>query len=349
MKRKYFIPFFPILISFLLFPLCSDESISESSFCKSLQPVGRILEDPEWTNWDMAPIYDDSGKVHLFVGRWQKNSSWLKSAQIVHLIADKPEGPYTFLDTVFQNDTISFYNPQINKIDNIYVLVFAYKLSSSPNLQQMIGLATSASLYGPWKISEHNPVIGPSFIPGSANCLHASNPTFLRDAAGKYRIYYKSISDMPDNPYLRTVSLAVSENIQGPYSNYNNNPLISYADHGLDVEDPYAFYYKGKYYLILEDRRGVIDLLEGKEIKLDQIKDGGWRPGLLYNSDDGITWNKPEIGYKTNSYYFNEPISRFERPHILWKNEQPDYLFLALENGKFGLGTGAVLKINNWN
>lgn len=348
MTKKILFFFFTFFLSYLLFSSCSDHTLKESTFCKSLKPVGRILEDSEWTNWDMAPIYDEEGKVHLFIGRWQKNASWLKSAQIVHALADDPGGPYTILDTVFHCDTISFYNPQINKIGDTYVLVYAYKISSAPNLQQMVGLATSFSLYGPWKMSEYNPAIGPSFKPGSANCLHASNPTFFRDPSEKYRIYYKSISDVPDNPHLRTVSLAISENIEGPYINHPDNPLISYVEYGIDIEDPYAFFYKGIYYMILEDRRGVIDLLEGREIKLDEIKDGGWRPGLIYKSDDGISWGRPEIGYNTNAFYFDEPVKRFERPHILWKNGKPDYLFLALEDGKYGLGTGAVLKIDEW-
>ncbi len=95
---------------------CSNDQMKVSDFCESLEAGQRILDDPGWANWDMAPIYDDQGRVHLYVGRWPSDGDWLVNAQIVHMIADRPEGPYTFLDTVFQNDTISYYNPQISQV-----------------------------------------------------------------------------------------------------------------------------------------------------------------------------------------------------------------------------------------
>lgn len=336
--------------SFFLFTAASEKKgeLKISGFCKSLSAGTRILEEPGWTNWDMAPIYDSEGKVHLFVGRWKQGTTWHREAQIDHYIASNPEGPYSFHSTVFQNDSTTFFNPQINFVDGKYVMVFSFKEKETPSINQKIGIATSSSLYGPWKTSDLNPVIGPSFIPGSPNCLHASNPTFVKDKQGRYRIYYKSISDQPDDPYLRTISLAIADRIEGPYINHSSNPLITYVEHGVDVEDPYVFFYKGKYYLILEDRRGVADVLEGKKLNKEEIKDGGWRSGLIYQSGDGIQWGIPEIGYRSNSFYFDEPAARFERPHILWKDGKPVYLFLALDKGKYGLGTGAVLKVKGW-
>jgi len=194
--------------------------------------------------------------------------------------------------------------------------------------------------------SEFNPVISPSNIPGSPNCLHTSNPTFLADNEGKFRIYYKSISDQPSDSPLRTISLAISENIEGPYKNHESNPLIGYKEYGLDIEDPYVYLYDNTYYLLVEDRRGVGDHLEGKKVDLENIHLGGVRPALLYSSSDGYHWNRPEIGCMTNSYYFDEEVKRMERPHILWKNSKPEYLYMSLEKGRYGLGSGVILKID---
>ncbi|MFZ9964257.1 MAG: hypothetical protein ACO3GO_03525, partial [Terrimicrobiaceae bacterium] len=42
--------------------------IAESRFCASLAPGKYILPAKEgWWNWCTAPIYDESGKLHLFV------------------------------------------------------------------------------------------------------------------------------------------------------------------------------------------------------------------------------------------------------------------------------------------
>jgi hypothetical protein len=278
------------------------------------------------------------------VGRWPVKGSWLKNAQIAHYKAEKPEGPYQHVETVFAKEGVTYFNPQISKVDDLYVLVYSYKKAKTPNVQQQIGMATSKSLNGPWKESPHNPIIYPSLKPGTANCLHASNATFVKTPDGKYRIYYKSMSDKYSRPYLRTISMAAADNIEGPYENYSGNPLISYAEHGLDIEDPYAFYYNGSYYMILEDRMGVAGFLTGKE-RPKVIHKGGSRGGLIYKSVDGIAWGRPETGYLSNSSYFNEQTHRFERPHILWKDGQPDYLFLALNKGKYNTSSGAVLKI----
>ena len=73
---------------------------------------------------------------------------------------------------------------------------------------------------------------------------------------------------------------------------------------------------------------------------------GGWRPGLFYTSKDGIEWGTPEIGYQTNEFYFGAELARTERPHILWKNGKPEYLFLACHDND--PSAGFYLKIENW-
>jgi hypothetical protein len=225
-------------------------------------------------------------------------------------------------------------------------MVYLWKSSTTPMINQEIGIATAKSLDGPWKESPHNPIISPSFVPGDANAIHASNPTFLVDEDGKFRIYYKSISDKYLPERYREFSLAISDNIEGPYINHPDNPLISYADLKIDLEDPYAFYYKGMYYIIAEDRMGVKNALEGNPIPAEEIKPGGNRPGLIYKSKDGINWGRPETSYQTNTFYFGDELARTERPHILWKDGKPECLFLACHDEL--PSAGFFLKIEGW-
>jgi len=319
-----------------------DLTIKESSFCKSLKPGKYILPAKEgWWNWGMAPIYDEDGKLHIFNSSIPYSGKWSRQSVINHYVADSVEGPYTLVETAFSSDSTTYHNPQISKVGDTCVLVFL-RNPSAEDRSQSIGLATAKSLNGPWTESPHSPVIKPSRIPGSPNATHASNPTFLVDADGKFRIYYKSMSDRQNN--RRTISLAIADKIEGPYVDHPDNPLISYEDIGLDVEDPYAFYYQGTYYMIVEDRMDVRAALEGATPS-GRTRAGGNRPGLLYTSKDGITWDRPEIGYNTNSYYFNKKLSRTERPHILWKDGKPEYLFLADHGSR---EAGFYLKIENW-
>jgi hypothetical protein len=324
-----------------------DLTVKESSFLKSLVPGQYLLDAKEgWWNWCMAPIYDEEGKLHIFNSSIPYAGNWARDSIINHYVADSVEGPYEFIETTFSSDSATYHNVQVSQVGDTYVLVYLLKSSSTPNLNQEIGIATSKSLYGPWEESPHNPVLRASGKMDGANILHASNPTFLKDADGKYRIYYKSMTDKYLPETHREISLAISDNIEGPYVNYSENPLISYADAGVDIEDPYAFYYKGIYYMIVEDRRGVKELLEGKAVPGKTDKPGGWRPGLIYKSRDGIDWGEPEIGFQTNEFYFGAELARTERPHILWKDGEPEYLFLACHDKD--PSAGFFLKIDGW-
>jgi hypothetical protein len=290
----------------------------------------------------MAPIYDEQGKLHIYNSSIPNKGSWTSDSIINHYVADSVEGPYTLVGTAFSSDERTYHNPQIAKVGDTYVMVFLWKKATRGSLQS-IGMATAKSPYGPWTENPNNPIIKPSGVPGSVNATHASNPTFLVDREGKFRIYYKSISDR--KPAYRTISMAMADKLEGPYVDHPKNPLISYEDLGLDIEDPYAFYYRDTYYMIVEDRMAVREALEGHQLPDGQIKRGGNRPGLIYTSEDGILWNRPEIGYNTNSHYFGGELSRTERPHILWKDGKPEYLFLANHGSQ---EAGFYLKIDNW-
>lgn len=326
----------------------SDSTIKESSFCKSLTAGNYILPAPDgWWHWCMAPIYDEQGKLHVFTSAIPNSGSWVKQSKIVHYVADKPEGPYSFVDTTFSSNSAGYHNPQISKVGDTYVLVFLLNRYKDENgSMQEVGIATAKSLDGPWTESPYNPIIPAAGKMGEHTIIHASNPTFVAAPDGKFRIYYKSISDKNKPKMYREISLATSDNIEGPYVNHPDNPLISYADWEIDIEDPYAFYYKGMYYMIVEDRMGVKNALEGNPIPAKEIKAGGNRPGLIYKSKDGINWGTPEVGYQTNAFYFGDKLARTERPHILWKDGKPECLFLACHDDD--PSAGFFLKINDW-
>ena len=333
-----------VLVQVPVSPSCGDEPIKESAFAKSLVPGKFILPAKDgWWNWGMAPIYDEEGKLHIF------NSSipfkgesgmgfWKTKSVINHYVADSIEGPYKLLGTVFSSDQRTYHNPQISKVGDTYVLVFLWKSVEKGSLQS-IGMATAKSLNGPWIENPNNPIIRPT--PGKPNEAHASNPTFLVDREGKFRIYYKSMSERRG---FREISMAIADQIDGPYVDSPENPLISFKEMERDIEDPYAFFYQDTYYMIVEDRMDVASELSGKP-SVD-AKLGGNRPGLLFKSKDGIRWERPEFSYNTVDHYFEKELSRSERPHILWKDGKPEYLLLANHEHD---NAGFYLKIENWN
>lgn len=339
MKSKY------VLVAAMALGLFAQaaSAVEESKFVNSLTPGPFILPSPAgtWT-WGMAPIYDEAGQVHLFNSIIDKKGSWTTHSKIVHWVADQPEGPYTLLGDVFVSDEASYHNPQISKVGDTYVLVFLLNRHQDENgSKQEVGIATAKSLMGPWTESPHNPILKAT----DENGQHASNPTFVVAPDGQFRIYYKTMTTAPKkNQVLREISLATSDQIEGPYEVYADNPLISYAEQKIDIEDPYAFYYNGMYYMILEDRQNVKGMLEGTNT--EKPRPGGFRPGLIYQSKDGIDWGIPKVGYQTNEIYFGHELARSERPHILWKDGKPDYLYLACHDKDST--AGYILKIDGW-
>ena len=334
----------------LIMTICGQAATIEvSAFCKAQVPGNYVIEAEEgnW-NWCMAPMYDKNGKLHVFNSIIPNKGSWVKNSKIAHYTADKPEGPYTFVEDTFSSDQAGYHNPQISKVGDTYVLVFLLNRYNDANgSKQEVGLATTKSLDGPWTESPLIPIIPASGMMQGKEIVHASNPTFVVTPEGKYRIYYKSMTGKARGKQaFREISFAESDKIEGPYVNYEHNPVISYADKQLDIEDPYAFYYKGMYYMIVEDRRGVKNMLEGNPIPSGQIKNGGYRPGLIYKSKDGIDWGIPEVAYQTNEIYFGDKLARSERPHILWKDGKPECLFLACHDDK--PSAGYFLRIENW-
>ena len=326
-------------------PVWAEES---SSFLNAQIPGSHVIPaDEGFWNHCMAPIYDEAGKLHVFCSIIPNNGSWAKHSKIGHYTADKPEGPYVFVGTTFESNEASYHNPQISKVGETYVLVFLKNNHLERNRQE-VGLATAKSLHGPWQESPLNPVIPASGTMAGAEIVHASNPTFVVTPEGKYRIYFKSMTNKNGDakPY-REISLAESDHLLGPYVNYAGNPVISYAADQVDLEDPYVFRYNGAYYMIVEDRTGVMNLLHGSPIPAKKIRPGGFRPGLIYTSPDGIDWGQPKVGYRTNETYFGAKLARSERPHILWKNGKPEYLFLACL-GDDDPTAGYIINIEKW-
>ncbi len=320
-----------------------SEPVRESWICKSLADSGKfILESQaeEYRVWGCAPVYDDDGKVHVYFSRWPHDGHWLKNSEIAHAIADHPEGPYHVTGTVLKGrgvgywDAHSIHNPSVYRVDDKYVLLYigndtarqdTWRHRAPAANSQRIGMAIADTPYGPWRRSA-NPVIdvSPDTMAWDGYCV--VNPAFLKHPDGEYWIYYRAWDRRNDG--RRKTGVAISEKLRGPYIKYNKNPVIDFPERGGQTEDPYVFYYKGKFHCLIRDM-GNYD----------------WLSGLYLQSADGLGWSKYQRGHHRGSHYFPVPEdSRYERVQVLFKEGKPTYLFNSIEHGK-DKSTGAVLKI----
>jgi hypothetical protein len=305
-----------------------------SDFAQRLEPVGRILQLPEWYVWGSSAIDGPDGKVHLFTARWPKETGhrgWSTHSEIMHSVSDSAEGPFEVVDVPLQGrggkhwDASMVHNPTIHEFDGRYYLFHIGNRDGRPFTQQ-IGVAVAEDLDGPWERFDE-PLLGPSQY-RDWDWLMATNPAMLRHPNGQFWLYYKAW-DMADRK--RKMGLAIADEVLGPYEKHPDNPLVDYSDRGKQVEDAYVWVEEGTFYMLMaDDNEGVV------------CKHGG----ALTTSEDGIHWSEPEIGYRTTDFYFeNEPTRRFERPQVLLRDGRPAYLYLSM--GGDDVDSSAVLRVRD--
>ncbi len=305
-----------------------DNRVEKKTFADHWQYIGVAVSEPGYTIWGTSPIIGDDGKTHLFVARWpaelKVDPGWRSHSEIVHYVGDSLEGPFRFSDISIKGtgkdtwDKYGAHNPVIHKVGKIYILL--YIGNNNPNspphpANQKIGMATSKSLFGPWKkVHGDGLILSPPLDKKYWN-YHASNgvnnPALLQHPDGGYFLYFKSQGGK--------MGVAIAQQIEGPYVQLP----FSVTTNDQAVEDGYAFIYNGKICLLTTDNHGLIEK-------------GG---GILWSSDDGIYFDEKEQGFypavkylgkeklKNARKHYGGKIVKFERPQVLMIDNKPAYLY----------------------
>ena len=345
-----------LLASLTLLPTLSQAQASFpkrklSRFGRHLKPIGRALEMPGYYVWCNSPIYGPDGKVHVFFSRWKaekKMGGWINSSEIAHAVADSPESPFVYVDTVLAPrgpgfwDGTTCHNPHIQYFEGKYCLFYMGNSNGKTDTKR-IGLATAESLNGPWKRADQ-PLLEPGRT-GSWDDHCTTNPAVIRQPNGQYWLYYKSwntkdyvTSTDPAIRGNRKYGLAVSTNLEGPYAKYWGNPIIDFSGKGTNAqfEDAFVWREEGKFKLLGRDMG-----FYSHDV------------GLYFESKNGLEWKKPEIGYLPMHDYVAEPpapenlnrYGRLERPQLLMHDGKPEYLFTASQGGLYMTASAFVFKI----
>lgn len=331
-----------------------------SGFCDRLEPVGRILEDPDYNVWGCSPIYGSDGEVHVFYSKWPNEAAhkgWLTVSEVGHAVAERPEGPYEVLESALKGrggdawDSMTIHNPTIHRVGDLYYLFYMGNCDGTVTTKR-VGVAVSNSLFGPWE-RKPEPVIAAGSETTDWDTAVTTNPAFLQHPDGTFRLYYKgwNLEDwiydtevMGTRPGTsdtghrtnRRYGVALADAPDGPYRKYEGNPIVDTRRFIPDAqcEDAYVWFEDGVFRMLMRDM-------------------GYWNHeyGLLFESEDGIHWGEPRIGFRNSHVYFPEPLyhldreGRFERPQLLMCNGCPEYLFVAMVGGRYRTSSGAVLKV----
>jgi hypothetical protein len=341
---KTILALFTGVITFFCQPLHAQD---ETEFADHWEFVGKAVEEPGYTIWGTSPIWGDDGKVHLFVARWpgelKVDPGWRTHSEIAHYIGDTPVGPFRFSELTVKGPIekdlnkselnklkhpkgFAPHNPTIHKVGDTYVLLYITNdgIEKHP-AHQYICMLTSKSLNGPWKKAGDDGVILTTPINKDYWNYKAgngvNNPAFLQHPKGGFFLYFKSEK--------ARMGLAIAENLEGPYVQMP----FPVTTNNRNIEDGYAFMYKGQFALLTTDNHGMIE-------------SGG---GLLWKSEDGITFTSYEKAYHRIGYYTdvdmeiskhiyggNKGYAKFERPQVLLKDGKPAYLFAPSGDNIYG-------------
>ncbi|KAA2240037.1 family 43 glycosylhydrolase [Chitinophaga agrisoli] len=323
-----------------------------SAFSKHLHPVGRALEMKDWYVWCNSPVEGEDGKIHVFFSRWPAKlgmGGWIKGSEIAHAVADHPEKPFTFVQTVLSPrgpgywDATTCHNPNIQKIGNKYYLFYMGNSNGKTDTKR-IGLAIADSPYGPWQRSD-TPLLEAG-APGDWDDHCTTNPALVHHPNGEYWLYYKSWNTADyerdaGKPIRgnRKYGLAIAQQPEGPYHKYPHNPLIDFSGLGdnKQLEDAFVWYGQGRFNMLARDM-GVYDQ----------------RSGLYMEAKDGLKWSLPSIAYYDAAHYhIQEPAppaslkryGRFERPQLLMLKGKPAYMFTAAQGGQFMTASSFIFRI----
>lgn len=350
MFKRYYFLFLTILFS------CSGNS-GNQAFIHQLQPSvknGGFQMENYWV-WGASVIKGEDGNYHMFASRWPKDKPFFNGyifySEIVRAVSEKPEGPFVFQEVVFEPrgeqfwDGRTTHNPTIHKSGDTFLLFYigttypgngpgtedlkepisdsikAFKNETYGKLR--IGLATSKSVFGPWK-RDNEPVLLPR--PGKWDDNVTTNPAPCVADDGSILLVYRS--NVPGKG--TRLGVAKASKLGEPFLRIRDN----YMD--FHVEDPYIWWVDDHYEMIAKDQSGTLT--------------EEYHAGVHATSKDGMDWtiSNPAKAYsRVISWDDGTTLNSgsFERPQLLIENGKPVCLYCATGDGPGGFNNA----IKTWN
>jgi len=329
-----------------------------SLFAQELQFASRVpfklgipdrnsgLRREGYTIWGSSVIKGDDNKYHMFAASWPNRypmSNWATDATIVHAVADSAEGVFRLLSEALPPrgegfwDGNSTYNPTIQKHKDTYILFytgsnFTYTNDNKKNnyealANKRIGIATSKSLYGPWK-RYNKPILEPQ--KGEWDAIITSNAAPFVEEDGSVMLVYKSWTVHANEYYTshkpgevnQLLGIAHANHYLGKYKRLSERHIFSHVEIPFNSEDPYLWKQDGKYHFLAK----IFE--EGRHL----LGEAG--AGNYASSIDGIHWEMDTTGIAySRSITFSdgttETFKRLERPQLLIQDGKPTHIFFA--------------------
>lgn len=300
-----------------------------------------IFRDSLYYNWCSSIIKGEDGKYHLFYSRWERSKkfhAWLTDSKVAHAVADQPEGPYKYVNTVLDFDKdiykagelISAHNPKIKYFEGKYYLYFStttlerditreeiketaqsgqpHPTRNALRSNQRTFVASASSLDGEWAINGK-----PLLEPEGPIATIVNNPAITQGPDKRYYLIVKG--DKPGAiKFERNQAIAISD---FPDREFVIQPKPVIQD--WDTEDVSIWYDQptARFYAVFHAHTyiGMMTSLNG--IDWEKAKDFTIMKKKIERTD-----GKPSI-----------MPDRMERPFIFVENNKPEVLSLAVKKG----------------
>lgn len=301
--------------------------------------------------WCGSVAKGEDGKYHMFASRWPKrlpmHPGWLLESEIVRAVADRPEGPYQYQETVLGArgpqywDGRMAHNPHITRQKGKWVLYYIgsthpfedVKKGDKIDLEdprvivarsnKRIGIAVADQITGPWKRFTA-PVM--TVRPEEEDNFLVSNPAPCVDEEGSVLLVYKyrSYKCPPYEGLLHgpmKINAAMAERYDGEYQRIANGSLFP---EDVVLEDPFIWKENGRYRMIAKDMYGNIC--------------GEKYGGVYACSEKGDKWElmKGYCAYSRNVLWDDgctRRMGNLDRPFILFEEGKPRCMYFAVSDG----------------
>ena len=313
-----------------------------------------ILVEPDGFVWCPSVLQGDDGTYHMFYSRWPRAigfDAWLTHSEIVHAVADRPEGPYRMRAVALtpagpdRGDWFTAHNPKIKKFEGRYYLYFIqtrgdsfrgegerkrvemaragghhplWRTEARPN--QRVFVASSDSLDGPWTVSSE-PIVEPS---RSITTL-AVNPAICRGPEGSYFMIVKG--DRPGGTGQRNQAIATAPRPEGPWK-IRDQPVIG----DLDTEDISMWYdsVRQRFYAVFHAHAFIGMMTSTDGLAWEKAAQYRLTPRVI-PFDDGTSWTP----------------DRMERPFVLTDGRgTPRMLYVACKKGRMTANIALALAVD---
>lgn len=302
---------------------------------ESLRPISeRLLPAPKNGGFRMKDFHvwcgsliQAEGKYQLFASRWPKATrfpgGYRTHSEIVRAVADRPEGPFTFVERVIGPrkggfwDSRMAHNPKILRLRDQYVLVYIGSNGEGRLGQRASGYAVADRIAGPWRRSDR-PFENLVQSKGCPQC-DATNPSLCPRPDGSLLLVYRLSPEM-------VIRVAIASTLAGPWETKNGDVWRSLRGKAAwqRFEDPDVVRLDDHYEMILEDNDAKQPF-------------AGYDYGIHLKSHDGIRWElcDPSVAYTTTIAWDDgtqTTVYRRERPQMFVQDGRLTHIVTAVKD-----------------